>query len=74
MHTRLDHELCETAAKRVNKLNGRPETDPAAINLLSTCLKYGNNAWYKCVLEAPNPAAIDACSKRWLVPAEDLPR
>jgi hypothetical protein len=71
MRVRIDNELCENAAKRWNTLNNRPPTDPAGIDVLSTCLKHGNNAWYRCILEAPAPEAYHQCSVRLLLPPDE---
>jgi hypothetical protein len=68
MRVRINNELCENAAKRWNTLNNRGPTDRAGIDVLSTCLKHGNNAWYRCILEAPTPEAYSACSVKFLVP------
>ena len=69
--TRLDPELCGEGAKRVNTLHKRTPTDPIAVDLLSTCLKYGSVAWYKCVLAADTAAAVDACGPRFLQPPDE---
>jgi len=68
MRVRITNDLCENAAKRWNTLNNRNPTDPAGIDVLSTCLKHGNNAWYRCILEAPTAEAYHQCSVRLLVP------
>ena len=69
--TRLDPELCSEALKRVNTLHQRPPEDSALLNLVSGCLKYGNNAWYQCVLSAKTAEAADTCSRRFLQPPEE---
>ena len=65
-HVRLASDLCENAAKQYNKVKGRAETDPAGIDVLSSCLKRGNNAWYMCVLQASTPDAFEECGRRLL--------
>lgn len=62
----IDHTQCEDGAKRVNELAGRPPTDPKGIGLLSTCLRIGNLAWYKCLLRAQTADQASACSRRLL--------
>ena len=63
---RIGNEDCEKGAKRINQLHNRPETDIKGIEILSLCLKVGNMAWYRCVLDAPGPDDADACAKRFL--------
>lgn len=67
-HMHLHNELCEAACKRINTVAGKPETDPnpKAINTLSNCLRFGNVAWYKCILRGNKPEELDDCSKRFL--------
>jgi uncharacterized lipoprotein len=71
--TRLDPDLCSEGAKRVNALHGRSPTDPIAVDIVSSCLKYGNNAWYKCVLLAPAAEDVDACGRKFLLPPDEAP-
>ena len=63
---RIGNEDCEKAAKRVNSLHNRPETDLKGIEIVSMCLRAGNMAWYRCVLDAPGADEADACAKRFL--------
>lgn len=63
---RLDPELCPKAGEQVNKLAGRSPTDPAAINIVSRCLHFGNAAWYKCLLEAKTQDEGNRCNARLL--------
>jgi hypothetical protein len=63
---RIGNEDCEKAAKRINTLHNRPETDIKGIEILSLCLKAGNMAWYRCVLDASGPDDADTCAKRFL--------
>ena len=63
---RIGSDDCERAAKRINALHNRPETDVKGIEILSLCLKAGNMAWYRCVLDAPGADDADACAKRLL--------
>jgi hypothetical protein len=71
LHTRLDPELCGEAAKRINTLHNRTPTDPIAVDILSTCLKYGNNAWYRCVLSAQTADVVDGCGRKFLQPPDE---
>jgi hypothetical protein len=71
---RIDNTTCEAAAKQINVIYGRPETDPKAISLLSSCLRYGNVAWQLCIAAAKLPADVESCSHRLLVHPDDLPR
>ena len=69
--TRLEPELCTEGAKRINTLHDRTPTDPIAIDIVSTCLKYGNNAWYRCVVAAQAADVADACTRRFLQPPDE---
>lgn len=69
--TRLDPDLCGEAAKRVNMLHGRPATDPIGVDIVSTCLRYGSVAWYRCVLSADAAPAADACGRKFLEPPDE---
>jgi hypothetical protein len=68
LRIRIGNEDCESAAKRVNRLHNRGETDLKGIEILSVCLKSGNLAWYRCVLDAPSADEVDGCSRRLLHP------
>ena len=74
VQTRIEHTQCEEAAKHANVVRGRPETDPKGIDLLSGCLKWGNVAWYVCAMAAKTPAALQTCSERLLLPADEIPK
>jgi hypothetical protein len=65
---RVGNEDCERAAKRINTLHNRSETDLKGIEILSSCLKLGNMAFYRCVLDARAADEADACMKRFLQP------
>ncbi len=71
VRTRLDPDLCSEGAKRINSLHNRTPTDPIAVDILSTCLKYGNNAWYRCVVSAQAPDVADACGRKYLQPPDE---
>ena len=68
--TRIDNTQCETAAKHANVVNGRGETDPQGIDLLSGCLKWGNVAWYVCMTAAKTPETLKRCNERLLLPQD----
>jgi hypothetical protein len=70
---RIGHEECESGARRVNTLEGREATDPKAGPLISVCLRYGNVAWYKCVLRADSGDKAVACNHRLLNPDGPAP-
>jgi hypothetical protein len=72
LRTRLDPDLCTEAVKRVNTLHNRTPTDPVAIDIVSSCLKYGNNAWYRCVLDATTADVVDACGRKFLQPPDEM--
>jgi hypothetical protein len=65
-HVHLAHEQCEEGARRLNRLEGRAESDPQVLARLSVCLRIGNLAWYKCMLRAVTASDAHACSKRFL--------
>jgi len=65
-HIHLAHEQCEEGARILNRLEGRPETDPQALTRLSVCLNIGNVAWYKCMLRATSADDAHVCAHRFL--------
>jgi hypothetical protein len=65
-HVRLAHEQCEDGARRLNRLEGRADSDPQVLTRLSVCLRIGNVAWYKCMLRAATASDGHACSQRFL--------
>jgi hypothetical protein len=65
-HVHLAHEQCEEGARRLNRLEGRAETDPQVLTRLSVCLRIGNQAWYKCMLRAVTASDAHACGQRFL--------
>lgn len=71
---RIPSELCEQAAKRVNVVAGRPETDKKGIEVLTRCLRLGNVAWYRCIVDASTPEDVRRCHSRFLTRAGDAPR
>jgi hypothetical protein len=71
LRTRIDPDLCPEAVKRINTLHNRTPTDPVAIDIVSSCLKYGNNAWYRCVLAATTADVVDACGRKFLQPPDE---
>jgi hypothetical protein len=72
--TRLQPELCEEAARKVNTLNGRAPEDKKGVDLLTRCLRIGNVAWYRCLLNATSVADVRVCHTRLLLPLDELPR
>jgi hypothetical protein len=64
--TRIGNELCEQGAKRINVLEGLKETDPKGTFILTLCLRYGNTAWYRCILNAKTREEAGVCNKRFL--------
>jgi hypothetical protein len=64
---RLFHEACQEPVKQINRLNGRKETDPAGIDVLSLCIDRGNVAWSRCVMAAKTKADVDTCASRFLI-------
>jgi hypothetical protein len=70
LRIRIAHEDCERAAKRINVLHNRPETDIKGIDIISICLKNGNMAWYRCVVDAPAADEADRCGQRYLHTAD----
>jgi hypothetical protein len=72
--TRLEPGLCELAAKKANQVYGRPETDKKGIDVLTRCLRLGNVAWYRCVVEAKAPDELKRCHSRYLLPADEIPK
>ena len=69
--TPIDHTRCEEIAKHGNELFGRPETDPKGVQLLMSCLRGGNLAFYSCAMGAKTKEELSACSQRLLGPALD---
>ena len=65
--TRLNQESCTIAAKHINVLHGRHETDPKGTLVLSQCLNSGNLAWYGCIMEAKTTEAISECNRTLLI-------
>jgi hypothetical protein len=68
---RLHNESCNEPLKHINVINGRKETDPAVLDLLSMCIDRGNMAWSRCVMAAKTNAEVDTCGTRLLI---DAPR
>ena len=64
----------ELAAKKANQVYGRPETDKKGIDVLTRCLRLGNVAWYRCVVEAKAPDELKRCHSRYLLPADEIPK
>jgi len=64
------HELCDKAFEHINILNGKPPTDsnPVAVMLRGACITQGNNAWYKCQLNAQTRAELAVCNQRFFRP------
>jgi hypothetical protein len=62
----LQPDLCNEAAKRFNELNGRDPFDKKAMTVITLCLKHGNLAWYRCVLEAKTVDDAKSCNQRLL--------
>jgi hypothetical protein len=69
--TPIDHTRCEEIAKHGNELFGRKETDPKGVQLLMSCLRAGNLAFYRCAMGATTSDELSACSMRLLAPALD---
>lgn len=65
--TRLNQESCTIAAKHINVMHGRTETDPKGTLVLSQCLNSGNLAWYGCVMEAKTKEEISECNRTLLI-------
>jgi hypothetical protein len=65
-HVHLAHEQCEDGARRLNRLEGRAESDPQVLTRLSVCLRIGNVAWYKCMLRATTAGEAHVCGQRFL--------
>ena len=65
-HLRVGHEACEEGAKRINELEGISPTDPKGMRFVSACLRHGNIAWYKCILEAKTRPDAGTCNRRFL--------
>jgi hypothetical protein len=65
---RIAHEQCEQGAARINELQGRDPhaPDPKTLNELSICLRIGNVAWFKCVLQASSGDDARDCNRRFL--------
>lgn len=71
--TKINTELCQNAAKRLNQVNGRPEFDPKGVNTIAACLELGNLAWFRCISDTQTPAGFTACSHRYLIPKDEAP-
>ena len=65
---KLPAPACEEAAKHYNSIQGKKDTDRSGIDLLSSCLAYGNVAWHHCALAATTKADFDTCSRRLMIP------
>lgn len=74
IRTRLDSTQCEAAAKHENAVRNLAQTDPRGIDLLASCLKRGNVAWFGCVLDANTVPGIQRCSLRLLLQSEEIPK
>lgn len=72
MREHLHNEMCNEAAKKKNQVNGLPDYDKKGTLVLGMCLSWGNTAWYRCILESTTAASYDACSKRYLIPPEEV--
>ena len=70
---RLQPDLCQEAAKKVNLVSGRPETDKKGVEVLTRCLRLGNVAWYRCLVSADTPANVQLCHTRLLLPLDEVP-
>ena len=66
LHIRVGHEACEEGAKRINELEGLSPTDPKGMRFVSACLRHGNVAWYKCMLETKTRPEAGTCNRRFL--------
>jgi hypothetical protein len=62
----IDHTRCEEVAKHGNELFGRPETDAKGVQLLMSCLRGGNLAFYRCAMGARSTDELTNCSVRLL--------
>jgi hypothetical protein len=69
-HIKVANELCGKAFEHINVLNGKPPTDPnpMAKMMLGACYMQGNNAWYKCQLNATTPQDLAVCNERFMRP------
>jgi hypothetical protein len=65
-HMKVGHEACEEGAKRINELEGIAPTDPKGMRFIGACLRRGNVAWYKCLLEAKTRLEAGTCNRRFL--------
>jgi hypothetical protein len=65
-HLRVGHEACEEGAKRINELEGNAPADPKGMRFVSACLRRGNIAWYKCILETKTRLEAGTCNRRFL--------
>ena len=66
-HLSLSHEQCEDGARRISTLDGRDgggQGEHGAMRTVSLCLRYGNVAWYKCILRATSSDEGHACTRR----------
>lgn len=70
--TKIGHEECEEAAKKKNQLEGLADYDKKGTLLLSACLMLGNLAWYRCVLTADTADHFGWCSRRYLIPPNEV--
>jgi hypothetical protein len=71
-HLHIAHEMCEEGAKRINELEGLAPTDPKGIRIIGACLRHGNVAWYKCIVNAATRLDAGTCNRRFLT--GDTPR
>ena len=62
----IPHEECEEGVKRINELEGLAPTDPKGLHFVGLCLRHGNVAWYKCILQAPTRLDAATCNRRFL--------
>jgi hypothetical protein len=70
-HIKISNEDCEKAAEKKNTLEGLPIHDKKGTLLIWACLREGNVAWYRCVINADTSEHFNWCSQRYLIQPEE---